>query len=50
MGFMSNIFPFQALEPDKGISVEPEDLVLVPGEEQEVTVEFSPKNSRNSER
>ncbi|XP_053252565.1 centrosomal protein of 192 kDa isoform X1 [Podarcis raffonei] len=38
-----------ALEPDSGISVNPEDLVLIPGEEQEVTVVFSPKDYRNAE-
>ncbi|XP_061450712.1 centrosomal protein of 192 kDa [Rhineura floridana] len=38
-----------ALEPDSGISVKPEDLVLIPGEEQEVTVVFSPKDFLNAE-
>ncbi|XP_062987365.1 centrosomal protein of 192 kDa [Elgaria multicarinata webbii] len=37
------------LEPDSCIYVKPEDLVLTPGEEQEVTIEFSPKDSRNME-
>ncbi|XP_077208935.1 centrosomal protein of 192 kDa isoform X2 [Paroedura picta] len=37
------------LEPGNSISVEPEELVLTPGEEQEVTVQFSPKDCRNAE-
>ncbi|XP_072854876.2 centrosomal protein of 192 kDa isoform X1 [Pogona vitticeps] len=37
------------LETDSCISVKPEHLVLIPGEEQEVTVEFSPKDCRGAE-
>ncbi|XP_015276423.1 PREDICTED: centrosomal protein of 192 kDa-like [Gekko japonicus] len=37
------------LEPSSSISVEPEELVLIPGEEREVTVHFSPKDCRNAE-
>ncbi|XP_054841844.1 centrosomal protein of 192 kDa [Eublepharis macularius] len=37
------------LEPSNSISVEPEELSLIPGEEQEVTVRFSPKDCRSTE-
>uniref|UniRef100_A0A670ZPI4 Uncharacterized protein n=1 Tax=Pseudonaja textilis TaxID=8673 RepID=A0A670ZPI4_PSETE len=37
------------VEPDNCISINPEDLILIPGEEQEVTIEFSPKNCKNSD-
>ncbi|KAL8182343.1 UNVERIFIED_CONTAM: hypothetical protein K2H54_053539, partial [Gekko kuhli] len=37
------------LEPSSSISVEPEELVLIPEEEREVTVHFSPKDCRNAE-
>ncbi|XP_042318653.1 centrosomal protein of 192 kDa isoform X2 [Sceloporus undulatus] len=37
------------MHPDSCISVKPENLVLIPEEEQEVTVEFSPKDYRNAE-
>ncbi|XP_066480532.1 centrosomal protein of 192 kDa [Tiliqua scincoides] len=37
------------LEPDSNISVIPEELSLTPGEEQEMTVVFSPKDCRNAE-
>ncbi|KAJ7338662.1 hypothetical protein JRQ81_012564 [Phrynocephalus forsythii] len=37
------------LETDSCISVKPELLTLIPGEEQEVTIEFSPKDCRNAE-
>nr|XP_056710919.1 centrosomal protein of 192 kDa [Euleptes europaea] len=38
-----------ALERSSSISVEPEELALVPGEEREVTVQFSPKDCRDAE-
>ncbi|XP_048364489.1 centrosomal protein of 192 kDa [Sphaerodactylus townsendi] len=37
------------LEPSNSISVEPEEMTLVPEEEQEVTVQFSPKDHRSVE-
>ncbi|XP_053103437.1 centrosomal protein of 192 kDa isoform X2 [Hemicordylus capensis] len=37
------------LEPDSGISVNPENLALIPGEEQELSVDFAPKDYRNAE-
>ncbi|KAH0617835.1 hypothetical protein JD844_016465 [Phrynosoma platyrhinos] len=37
------------VHPDSCISVKPENLVLIPEEEQEVTVEFSPKDYRSAE-
>nr|XP_008106918.1 PREDICTED: centrosomal protein of 192 kDa isoform X1 [Anolis carolinensis] len=37
------------VQPDSCISVKPEDLVLIPGEEKEVTVEFSPKDYKSAE-
>ncbi|XP_058032745.1 centrosomal protein of 192 kDa isoform X1 [Ahaetulla prasina] len=37
------------VEPDNCISINPEDLILMPEEEQEVTIEFSPKNCKNSD-
>uniref|UniRef100_A0A8D2LUA2 Centrosomal protein 192 n=1 Tax=Varanus komodoensis TaxID=61221 RepID=A0A8D2LUA2_VARKO len=37
------------LEPGNSISVKPEHLILKPEEEQEVTVEFCPKDYRNVE-
>lgn len=47
----SNIIYFlQVLEPDSNISVNPDELSLIPGEEQEMTVTFSPKDCRNTER
>ncbi|XP_029140120.1 centrosomal protein of 192 kDa [Protobothrops mucrosquamatus] len=38
-----------SVEPDNCISINPEDLILIPGEEQEVTIEFSPKDCKNSD-
>ncbi|KAK9403425.1 putative centrosomal protein [Crotalus adamanteus] len=38
-----------SVESDNCISINPEDLILIPGEEQEVTIEFSPKDYKNSD-
>ncbi|XP_070603580.1 centrosomal protein of 192 kDa isoform X2 [Erythrolamprus reginae] len=35
------------VEPDNCISINPDDLILTPEEEQEVTIEFSPKNCKH---
>ncbi|XP_007434722.1 centrosomal protein of 192 kDa [Python bivittatus] len=37
------------VEPNNCMSIKPEHLILTPGEEQEVTIEFYPKDYRNSE-
>lgn len=40
----------QTSEQDSCFSVEPDDLFLLPGEEREVTVKFSPKNITSTQR
>ncbi|XP_062424097.1 centrosomal protein of 192 kDa [Rhea pennata] len=48
-GNISVCLKVKTSDQDSCFSVEPEDLFLLPGEEQEVTVLFFPKNLKNAE-